>query len=148
MALVLNPVELLIILSVRPLSPATALSFFLLLLSYRAHVLGGRVLSFCPASCYAHVHDGCEVFLLVDGPTDSCSSPSIRHTSSSSSPAIRRASCSASPTIHRACYSRLGRFVCVQRPRRVSIQNSDDWRRGALPLFGSELEDSMDRGRT
>jgi hypothetical protein len=102
-----------------------------------------------PASCCARVHDGCGVVLVVDGPTHSCSSPSICHASSSSSLAIRRASCFASPTICRVCYFSSPTIrVCVQRPRRVPIQNSDDRRRGARPPFDSGLEDSMDRGRT
>jgi hypothetical protein len=41
-----------------------------------------------------------------------------------------------------------GDSVCVQCPRRLLIQNSNDRRRGARPLFDSGLEDLMDRGRT
>jgi hypothetical protein len=47
---VINPVDLLVILHVRPLSPTTALSLFLLSVELsRAHVLGGRAFVVLPS---------------------------------------------------------------------------------------------------
>jgi hypothetical protein len=110
-------------------------------LNYRTQSSVAACSSSCPASCYARVHDGCGIFLLVDLPRELILVPSdlsrelLRFSDDSPRELLRFSGDSCVFNVPDECQSKTG-----------SSFLADDG--DTLSLFGSGLEDSMDRGRT